>query len=83
MSLQKTMDKWAQDLCKKASDKDTPLPESTDAFKAVTAYYAARQKLAKKNGDEDDDSSEFSFARPIDEVANGSGSAKVRTSRNS
>ena len=81
MTLQKTMDKWAQDLCKKASEKDTPLPESTDAFKAVTAYYAARQKLAKKTGDDDDDSSEFRFDQI--EVANGGGSTKVRTTRNS
>lgn len=80
--LTKVLDDWANDLAKKAQ-KATTLQESTDAFKAVTAYYAARQKLAKKNGDEDDDSSEFSFARPIDEVANGSGSTKVRASRNS
>ena len=81
MTLQKTMDKWAQDLCKKASEKDTPLPESTDAFKAVTAYYAARQKLAKKNGEEDDDPDGFRFDQI--EVPNGSGSSKVRANRNS
>ena len=81
MTLQKTMDKWAQDLCRKASDKATPLPESTDAFKAVTAYYAARQKLAKKTGEEDDDSSEFRFDQI--EVPNGGGSTKVRTTGDS
>jgi len=81
MTLQKTMDKWAQDLCKKASEKDTPLPESTDAFKAVTAYYAARQKLAKKHGEEDDDPDGFRFDQI--EVPNGGGNSKVRASRNS
>lgn len=75
MTLQKTMDKWAQDLCKKASDKDTPLPESTDAFKAVTAYYAVQEKNAKKHPADEDDSGEFSFASS--EVVNGGNSEKV------
>lgn len=81
MTLQKTMDKWAQKLFAKAEKDNTPLAESTDAFKAVTAYYAARQKLAKKHGEEDDDPDGFRFDQI--EVPNGGGSTKVRTTRSS
>ena len=81
MTLQQIMDKWAKGLCDKASRDTTPLAESTDAFKAVTAYYAARQKLAKKTGEEDDDSEGFRFDQI--EVPNGGGSTKVRAGRNS
>ena len=42
MTLEKTLDKWASTLSDKAAEKDTPLQESIDAFKAVTAYYAAK-----------------------------------------
>lgn len=81
MTLQQTMDKWAQKLFAKAEKDATPLAESTDAFKAVTAYYAARQKLAKKTGEEDDDTDGFRFDQI--EVPNGGGSKKVRASRDS
>ena len=82
MSLQKTLDDWAQELSSKASEKDTPLQESVDAFKAVTAYYAARTKNAKKSGDdESEEPGGFSFASGS-EVINGA-SPKVRARRNS
>ena len=53
MTLQKTLDEWVKALSDKSSQKDTPLQESIDAFKAVTAYYAARQKTAKKSSDDE------------------------------
>lgn len=68
-TLKATLDKWATDLSTKAAQKDTPLQESTDAFKAVTAYYAAQQKSAKNQPQDEDESGGFSFA---DEVVNGS-----------
>ena len=62
-SLAKILDDWAKTLSDKAAQKDTPLQESTDAFKAVTAYYAAQQKRAGKSGDADEpDSGGFNFA---------------------
>ena len=80
--LKKILDDWAKNLSTKASQKDTPLQESTDAFKAVTAYYAAQQKRGKKSDDEEPEDTGFSFAGS-DEVVNGSGVAKVRARRNS
>lgn len=84
MNLKQTLDNWAGKLAAKAADKDTPLAESTDAFKAVTAYFAATQKRAKKS--EDDEPSEpggFNFEHS-GEVVNGSGQrASVRTRRDS
>jgi hypothetical protein len=68
MTLKATLDKWAADLSTKAAQKDTPLQESTDAFKAVTAYYAAQLKNRKNQVDDEPDSGEFSFA---DEVVHG------------
>lgn len=82
MTLKNTLDKWASDLSTKAAQKDTPLQESTDAFKAVTAYYTAQQKIAKNRPDNEDEDGGFSFA---DEVVNGSPGQreKVRARRNS
>ena len=80
MSLKKILDEWAKKLSTKAAEKDTPLQESTDAFKAVTAYYTALGKNAKKHPLDEDDEGAFSFANS--EVVNG-GSSKVRTSRDS
>ena len=68
MTLKATLDKWASDLSTKAAEKNTPLQESTDAFKAVTAYYAAQQKTRKNQAEDEPESSGFSFA---DEVVNG------------
>jgi len=83
MSLQKTMDDLAETLSAKVKEKNTPLQESIDAFKALTAYYAARTKNAKKSGDDEpEEPGGFSFASGS-EVVNGAGSEKVRTRRNS
>ena len=79
MNLKTVLDEFAKDLRKKASQKDTPLQEATDAFKALTAYYAAQQKGRKKSDpDEGDDSGGFSFG----EVSNG-GRSKVSARRDS
>jgi len=82
MTLKATLDKWATELSTKAAQKDTSLQESTDAFKAVTAYYAAQQKLRKNQPEDEADSEGFSFA---EEVVNGSPGqrAQVRARRNS
>ena len=82
MTLKAIMDKWAKELSTKAAQSTTTIQESTDAFKAVTAYYAAQQKLRKNQPDEEADSEGFSFA---DEVVNGSPGerAQVRARRNS
>ena len=84
MTLKSTLDKWATELSTKAAQKDTSLQESTDAFKAVTAYYAAQQKMRKKQPDDEDDSGGFSFDSG-NEVVNGSPGqrAQVRARRNS
>ena len=84
MTLKQTLDQWAQKLATKAAQDATPLQESTDAFKAVTAYYAAQTKNAKKHPDDEDETGGFSFER-TDEVVNGSPGqrAQVRARRNS
>ena len=83
MSLKKILDDWATTLSTKATEKGTTLQESTDAFKAVTSYYAATQKRGKKVTDDDDPpDGGFTFN---DEVVNGSPGqrAQVRARRNS
>lgn len=82
MSLKKILDEWAKKLSAKASEKDTPLQESTDAFKAVTAYFTALGKKRQDHPDAEDETGEFSFA---DEVVNGSPGqhTKVRARRDS
>ena len=87
MTLKTTLDKWASELATKAALKTTMIQESTDAFKAVTAYYAAQQKSRKNQPEDEADLDEdgkpkWSFA---DEVVNGSPgqSSKVRARRNS
>ena len=72
MTLKQTLDEWANKLATKAAHIDTPLQESTDAFKAVTAYYAATQKRARKAGEDDDppDTGGFNCAHS-GEVVNG------------
>ena len=72
MKPKETLDKFADELYKKASEKSTSLQESTDAFKALTSYYSATHK-ARKTPDEEPDEGGFSFAN---EDANG-GSQKV------
>ena len=85
MTLKQTLDDWANKLATKAAEKDTPLQESTDAFKAVTAYYAATQKRAKKPDEEDEpDSSGFNFAHGAEVVNGEPGQRKaVHSRRNS
>lgn len=72
MSLKQTLDDWADKLAKKATEATTPLQESTDAFKAVTAYFAAQQKRGKKADieEEPEESGAFTFAHGS-EVVNG------------
>ena len=66
-------------LRKKAEEKNTPLQESIDAFKAVTAYYAVELKQRKKSGDDEEpDDGGFTFG----EAGNG-GSSKIPSRRNS
>ena len=79
MNLKAEMDKFAAVLIKKASEDNTPLVERIDAFKAVTAYYAAQQKNRKGQSDEEPDPSGFTFA---DEVVHG-GSKASSTRRSS
>ena len=79
MTLQQSLAKWAETLRKKAEEKDTPLQESIDAFKAVTTYYVAEQRLRKKSGDDEEpDDGGFTFG----EAGNG-GSSKIPSRRNS
>ena len=83
MTLEKTLDQWAGKLSDKAGQDDTPLQESIDAFKAVTAYYAAKGKRARKQDeDEPEEPGSFTFA-DSGEVVNGSRDQKVRARRNS
>ena len=82
MTLEQTLDKLAKTLVDKASQDATSLQESIDAFKALTAYYAAKQRHAKKAGDEDDADDGFSFAGS-NEVSNDSRNPQVRARRNS
>lgn len=44
MSLREDMDALAKAVREKATEKNTPLQESIDALKALTAYYSAVQK---------------------------------------
>jgi len=61
MSLEKKLDDFATKLIAKACEDSTPLVERTDAFKAVTAYYAAKNKKRGKSDDEDADPEAFTF----------------------
>ena len=80
MTLKKTLAEWAESLRKKAEEKDTPLQESIDAFKAVTAYYAVELKQRKKSGDDEEpDDGGFTFG----EAGHGGGSQKIPSRRNS
>ena len=80
MNLKQSLDAFAKTLIEKAKQKDTPLQESIDAFKAVTSYYAAQQKgrARKPDSDEDEEPGGFSFG----EAQNG-GREKVSARRNS
>ena len=79
MNLKQALDEFAKALKDKACQSATPLQESIDAFKALTAYYATQQKNRKNQADEESDPGEFSFA---DEVVNGR-SPKAPARRNS
>jgi len=70
MTLQKTLDQLAETLSKKAAEKTTPLQESIDAFKALTAYFAVQQKRGKRQPEDDEPTGGFSFADST-EVVNG------------
>jgi len=60
MSLRNNLDKLAENIAKKAAEKDTSLQESVDALKALTPYYALTAKLAAKGtGDDEDDGATF------------------------
>lgn len=59
-----SFDKIAEIMAEKAADKDTPFAEITDAFKAMTAYYALLLKHKAKSGDDDSDDG-FDFANGI------------------
>lgn len=81
MTFEKTMADLAKQIATKASHKDTPLQESIDAFKGLTAYYAARVKNRNKSVDDEvDDSGDFNFEA---EGQNGGQHPKVPASRNS
>ena len=85
MTLKNILDDWAEKLCAKAAQNDTTIQESTDAFKAVTSFYAATQKRGKKSADDEDPSEPggFSFEHG-NEVVNGDRQhPQVRTRRNS
>ena len=60
MNLKDELDKLARVVLNKAQEKDTPLSESIDAFKATTAYYAL--SLKRKGADEPESEDENSFA---------------------
>lgn len=62
MSLRDELDALTSALCKRALEKDTPIEASTDALKAATAYYAVRQKVALKAGDDDPSETPVNFA---------------------
>lgn len=64
--IEKDLDKLARHIAKEAT-KANSLQESTDALKALTAYYAARTKNKGKGDDaEGDDSTNFgSFSGAI------------------
>ena len=83
-SLKQTLDNLAKVLSDKVAKDDTSLQESIDAFRALTAYYAAQGKRVRKQDDDEPDSDGFTFAGS-DEVVNGSNSRdqKIRTRRNS
>ena len=61
MSLRSELDALATALCKKAQLEATPIEASTDALKAVAAYYAIREKVKLKSGDDDGDSAPMNF----------------------
>lgn len=66
-NLRSELDALASALCKKAQLPDTEIEASTDALKAVAAYYAIREKVKLKSSDsEDGETSDFnSFSGAI------------------
>ena len=83
MSLKKILDDWAEKLSTKAAETDTSLQESTDAFKAVTAFYAATQKRGRKPGEDDEppEAGGFSFDHGNELVNGDHGQRKALHSR--
>lgn len=81
-NLKQSLDKLLDAIVERASQKDTPLAEMTEALKVGTQYYAVLHKGKKgASDDSDDDSPNFdSFTASIEEPANGRDQA-VRTRR--
>ena len=73
-----SFDKIAKIMADKATEKDTPFAEITDAFKAMTAYYALLLKHKGKTSDDDADG--FDFANGIGEEHGESGVPGRRSS---
>lgn len=84
MNFEKMLDELAQKLSDKAAEKLTPLQESIDAFKALTAYYAAKRKPAKKQEDEDPpEDGGFTFGNNLGGSQHDGAGTKVRARRTS
>lgn len=81
MNLKKILDDFAEALAKKASKEATTLQESTDTFKALTAYYSAQQKRRSKSEDDEPDDGGFTFAEGLG--ADGGKREKVHPRRSS
>lgn len=68
--FRQSFDKIAKIIADKASQKDTPFAEITEAFKVMTAYYAL---TLKHKASPDDADGGFDFANGIErEESNGS-----------
>lgn len=78
-SLRETLDEFAKNLVKKAAEKNTNIQESTELFKALTAYYAVLQKNRKSSGDDQHDGPTFDdFSHAVGEHADERSAQTIR-----
>ena len=82
-TFERQMARFAKALQQKAAEKDTPLPDATNAFKALTAYYAILRRYPGKPVEEDDvsfDELQDEVRSVVAEEAQQNGTAPIRSS---
>jgi hypothetical protein len=84
MTLRSNLDDLAASVAEKAQKTETPLQDSTDALKALTALYTALEKNRGQSDDGNEDTPSFEhFSKSLQEPVNGSPEIRDRRGRQS